>query len=291
VSDRPADRAPASPRAAGESSHGEDTARAGAEAFDVERFGKAVEAGAADGAEAGEDEEFSEAYGDEAAEAWFEADDQFDAAAWREWDVKVQAAKAEAERTGRPVRLPAAPGGDSGLIMLNVDSPLIEGRVEPPEPAGLSPKQKQRRALADRLAEVLVNNPPGDERAEYAVASLSLPAKVRYARVIRAALTEASEVAERSEPGAVKVRANVGGVVIRLHGPAWSMVFRLSPYQVPVLFVTDGMPDRARRVDGDPDWQPEINAAVAAVVRELSRYSLGGDKYVYGPWSGAPDDG
>ncbi|MDW5324251.1 hypothetical protein [Plantactinospora sp. KLBMP9567] len=194
--------------------------------------------------------------------------------------------KDEAERTGKPVRLPPAPDAQSGgLLMLNIDDPRIEGYVEPPEPADLTPVQKQRRALADRLAGTLLNNPVGDERAAYLVGSLSLPAKVRYARAVRTALTQAPEVAEASEPGAVKVQSNVGGVIIRLHGPEWSMVFRLSPYREPVLFVTDDMPDRARRVDGDQDWQPEINAAINATLRELSRYSLGGDKFLYRPLS------
>jgi hypothetical protein len=216
-----------------------------------------------------------------------EGSEQVDWAAWREWDDRMQAAKDEAERTGQPVRLPPSPQGE--LIFLTVDDPRIDGYVEPPEPEGLSPEQQRRRELADRLAGLLVNSPDGDEQAEYALASLSLPAKVRYARVVRTALTEAPDVADRSEPGAVKIQEDVGGVVVRLHGPTWSMVFRYLPYQQPVLFVTDEMPDRARRVDTDQDWQPEIDAAIAAVVRELSRFSLGGDKYVYRPMSVPPD--
>jgi hypothetical protein len=236
----------------------------------------------------GPDDEDYTVYGDEAADGgWFEDDDQVNRAAWREWDDRVQAAKDEAERTGQPVRLPPAPQG--GLIFLTVDDPRIDGYVELPEPEALSPEQKRRRELADRLAGLLVNSPGGDEQAEYALASLSLPAKVRYARVVRTALTEAPDVADRSEPGAVKIQEDVGGVVVRLHGPTWSMVFRYLPYQQPVLFVTDEMPDRARRVDTDQDWQPEIDAAIAAVVQELSRFSLGGDKYVYRPMSIPPD--
>lgn len=233
----------------------------------------------------------SGAAGEVLGEAWGWSDE--DRAAWLDWDQRVRQAKAEAERTGEPVRLPPAPdaGGGGGLIFLTVDDPRIDGYVEPSEPAGLSAEQRQRRALADRLAGILVNSDVGDERAEYAVASLALPAKVRYARAVRSALLEAPEVAERSEPGAVKVQSGAGGVVIRLHGPSWSMVFRYSPLVEPVLFVTDGMPERARRVDTDEDWLPEIETAVAAVVGELSRFSLGGDKYLYRPLStGEPED-
>jgi hypothetical protein len=237
---------------------------------------------------AGPDDDIPTAYEDESAgEGWFEDDGQSDRSEWRDWDDRVQAAKDEAERTGQPVRLPPSPQG--GMIFLNIDDPRIDGYVEPPEPQGLSPEQTRRRQLADRLAGILINSPPGNERTEYALASLSLPAKVRYARAVRTALTAAPNVADRSEPGAVKIQEGVGGVVVRLHGPTWSMVFRYLPYQQPVLFVTDEMPDRARRVDTDDDWQPEIDAAIAAVVRELSRFSLGGDKDVYRPMSAPPD--
>lgn len=208
------------------------------------------------------------------------------AEAFREWDARMQAAKAEAERTGRPARLPAAPDfGEAGTVFLNVDDPRIDGYVEPPEPPDLTPVQRRRRALADRLAGILKDYEPGDERAAYMVGELSLPAKVAYAPVVRTALTEAPQVAEASEPGAVKIASDLGGVVIRLHGPAWSLVFRFSPYRSPVLFVTDDMPEFARRVDTDLDWLPEIDAAIDAAVRELSRYSLGGDKYLYRPMS------
>jgi hypothetical protein len=204
---------------------------------------------------------------------------------YQDWSARVDAAKQEAERTGVPVRLPAAPDFGEGMIFLNVDDPRIDGYVEPPEPQGLTPEQKRRRALADRLASILTENAPGDERAAYMVGGLSLPAKIGYTLSLREALIEAPQVAEASEPGSVKVASDVGGVVIRLHGPAWSLVFRYSPYLSPVLFVTDDMPERARRVDTDADWQPEIRAAIGAAMRELARYSLGGDKYVYRPTS------
>lgn len=207
-----------------------------------------------------------------------------DRRAMREWDVRVQAAKAEAQRTGEPVRLPAAPDfNQGGLLLLNVNDSRIDGYVEPSEPQDLTSAQRRRRALADRLAVILAQYPPGDQRAAYMIGSLSLPAKLSYARSLREALMQAPQVAEASEPGAVKVVSEVSGVVIRMHAPAWSLVFRYSPYRSPVLFVTDEVPEQARRVDEDLDWQPEITAALDAAVRELSRYSLGGDKYLYRP--------
>ena len=225
-----------------------------------------------------------EAYAEQVRAARFAAGAQA-YRAYQEWDVRLQAAKDEAERTGVPVRLPAAPDFGEGTIFLNVDDPRIDGYVEPPEPQGLTPEQKQRRALADRLAAILTENAPDDERAAYMVGGLSLPAKVGYTLSLQKALIEAPQVAEASEPGSVKVASDRGGVIIRLHGPAWSLVFRYSPYPSPVLFVTDDLPEHARRVDTDADWEPEIRAAIDAAVRELARYSLGGDKHVYRPMS------
>jgi hypothetical protein len=59
-----------------------------------------------------------------------------------------------------------------------------------------------------------------------------------------------------------------------------------------VLVAVDELPV-ALQVDVDPDWVPEVDAAVDGVMRELSRFSLGGDRYR--PPDGArprdPDDG
>jgi len=213
---------------------------------------------------------------------WAEPDplagDPLDDPEFSAWVARVRTAEREAAERGEPV--PYVPG-PPGLIFLNVDDPLLDtAPVVVAEPEGMSWAAKRRRALADRLAEVIVAYPPDDERGAAMVGSLSLPAKVRYARVVQQALTEAPAVAEASEPDAVKVSSGWGNVAVRLHGPAWSLVFRLSPFPEPVLFVTDEMPEQARRVDTDLDWLPEIGVAIAAVVRELSRYSLGGDKYV-----------
>ena len=212
----------------------------------------------------------------------------YDAPYWqamRDWDARVQAVKEEAERTGVPMRLPAAPDFDEGMVFLNVDDPRVDGYVEPPVPQDLTPVQRRRRALADRLAAILADYEAGDQRAAYMIGSLSFPAKLSYARSVREAVLQAPQVADASEPGAVKIVSEVGGIVIRLHAAAWSLVFRYSPYRSPVLLVSDEAPEQGRRVDEDLDWQPEINAALDATVRELARYSLGGDKYLYRPRS------
>ena len=204
----------------------------------------------------------------------------------RAWSAASDAAKAEAERTGEPVLLPPMPSDpDARTLILDVDNPLTVGYVEPPEPEGLSAVQGQRRALADRLAGILAEMSPWDRRGAYVIGDLSLPARIGYAPAVREALTQAPQVAEASQPGAVKVTSGGGGTVIRLHGPTWSLVFRYGPTREPVLFVTDDMPDLARRVDTDPDWVPEVVAATDATVYELSRFSLGGDKYLYRPRS------
>jgi hypothetical protein len=65
-------------------------------------------------------------------------------------------------------------------------------------------------------------------------------------------------------------------VVVRLHGDAWSVVFRIGGR---VLVVLDSMPDSALRVDRDRDWVPAVPGMVEAVLRELDRRAPGGDRY------------
>lgn len=165
------------------------------------------------------------------------------------------------------------------MVRLSVDDPLLDpDELWEREPVGLAEAVRQRRRLADRLATMLLDHPYGDARTENLLGALSVPTNLDHGEDTQQAVLEAPEVAGRSEPGAAMVRTGRGGVVVRVHGPAWSLVFRYSPVRTPVLVTVDQMPV-ALQVDLDPDWAPEVDAAVDGVMRELSRFSLGGDRY------------
>ena len=192
------------------------------------------------------------------------------------WGRAVEEARARGERY-----LPAASQipGEPELIVLTVQRWDVHGNeIGVSEPEGLSEQATVRRRLADRLAGVLTD-PPYGRVGHDAVAALSVPTPVDYVPAAKQALVDAPEVAERNQPGDVRVGSGVGGVVIRVHGEAWSLVFRLSPMMSPVLVCTDDVPGRAWRIDQDRDWWPDIRDALSAVVRELSRFSMGGDRF------------
>lgn len=55
-------------------------------------------------------------------------------------------------------------------------------------------------------------------------------------------------------------------------------MFRISPVPYPVLVCTDELSGHTWRIDQDPDWKPEIEHTLMAVVGQLSRYGIGGDR-------------
>ncbi len=150
------------------------------------------------------------------------------------------------------VSLPRDP--DRALFLIEDEAPAVVDADSP------------RRRLADRVALDLVEPPPAGVRNEADTASLT----VSIARIpgLADVLTDAPLVVGGGDPNAVRVARGRGGVVIRLHGAAWSVVFRIGG---PVFVVMDEMPDHALRVSADPDWQPEVRSMVEAVVTELDR--------------------
>lgn len=195
------------------------------------------------------------------------------------WGRAVEEARARGDRFLPPY--PDTPGQPQ-MIFLNVDHPeWDEYRDEPidrSDPEGLSDEAKARRGLADRLAQTLTD-PPYGRVGHDAVAGLSVSTPVDYVPAVKQALADAPGVAEQNRPSEVRIGSGTGGVVIRVHGDVWSLVFRLSPVMSPVLVCTDDMPGRAYRIDQDQDWWPEIHRTLSAVVHELTRFSMDGDRF------------
>ncbi len=192
------------------------------------------------------------------------------------WGRAIEEARARGDRF-----LPAAPKipGEPDLIFLTVQRWDEQGRpVDESEPEGLSQEATARRRLADRLAQTLTD-PPYGRVGHDAVAGLSVSTPVDYVPAVKEALADAPGVAQRNRPSEVRIGSGAGGVVIRVHGDMWSLVFRLSPVMSPVLVCTDDMPGRAYRIDQDRDWWPEIQHALSTVVYEMTRFSLGGDRF------------
>jgi hypothetical protein len=59
--------------------------------------------------------------------------------------------------------------------------------------------------------------------------------------------------------GAVRVARGRGGVVVRVHAEAWSLVFRVGGR---VLVALERMPGTLWRIDRDRDWAPDVAAMV-----------------------------
>ena len=129
-----------------------------------------------------------------------------------------------------------------------------------------------RHRLADRAAQWLAEPPRG--RAGQSM-SAELDVAVDEVPELAGVFTEAPGVVAAWPVGAVRVARGRGGVVVRIHGEAWSVVFRIGGR---VLAVLDAMPASVLRVDRDRDWAPEVMGMVEAVLRELDRRAPGGDR-------------
>lgn len=90
--------------------------------------------------------------------------------------------------------------------------------------------------------------------------------RIAYAPHLQKVVEQAAQAA--SAPGALAYRDEPGttGLVARLHGDTWSVVFRICGDQdIPIFVLTDEVPGFAWRVDADEDWTVEIFAMVNAV--------------------------
>jgi hypothetical protein len=129
-----------------------------------------------------------------------------------------------------------------------------------------------RHRLVDRAAHWLAEPTPG--RAGQSMAA-ELDVAVEEIPELAEVFAEAPGVVAAWPDGAVRVMRGRGGVVVRIHADAWSVVFRVGGR---VLVVLDAMPASVLRVDRDQDWVPEVTGMVDAVLRELDRRAPGGDR-------------
>jgi len=123
--------------------------------------------------------------------------------------------------------------------------------------------------LADRIATAL------SDRLGFAGWLDDLAVSTRISRMphLRRVVEEAAEVAESASAPALTYRQTAAtGLVVRLHGDAWSLVFRIcGDEDIPVLVLADEMPGSAWRIDADEDWTVELDAMVNAVLDEIER--------------------
>jgi hypothetical protein len=160
--------------------------------------------------------------------------------------------------------VPADP--DEVLLLVEDEAPP----VGEPQPALFT---SLRHRTADRAAQWLADPPPG--RGSQAMAA-EIDVTVQMIPELAQVFSDVPQTVAAWPAGAVRVVRGSGGVVVRVHGDAWSAVFRIGGR---VLVVLDSMPDIALRVDRDRDWVPEVTGMVEAVLRELDRHAPGGDRY------------
>ncbi|MET7951983.1 hypothetical protein [Micromonospora sp. NPDC005324] len=168
------------------------------------------------------------------------------------------------------------------MVMPSESDPVTRQAVVAPAPAGLSKSARRRRALAEQVGAALVNPLPPEMwySAADVITMRLFPTRVGDDPAMRRPLVEAPEVVQRGGPGALWVGSGPGGVVVRVHGPSWSLVVRVSGVVVDaiVLFL-DQTSRYGWRVEDDVDARELIEDAVQQVVDEAVRYGWGGDKY------------
>jgi hypothetical protein len=180
-------------------------------------------------------------------------------------DVDMRRQGEAASAAGSRAGLPADPD--------EVQLLLVEDEADAPPDAGPTAGfVTARHRLADHAALWLAEPPRG--RADQSMTA-ELDVAVDEVPELAEVFTEAPEVVAAWPAGAVRVARGRGGVVVRIHGEAGSVVFRIGGR---VLVVLDAMPASVLRVDRDRDWAAEVSGMVDAVMRELDRRAPGGDR-------------
>ncbi|GAA2217056.1 hypothetical protein GCM10010429_47680 [Micromonospora olivasterospora] len=74
----------------------------------------------------------------------------------------------------------------------------------------------------------------------------------------------------------LRVASGPGGVALRVHGPSWSLVFRVSPVVDVIVLCLDATSRYGWRIEDDAESRELIEEAVSQVVAEAARYGWGG---------------
>jgi hypothetical protein len=172
---------------------------------------------------------------------------------------------------------------DVGVLWVRVDDPQMDGYRRPAPPLGLSAEATARRGLAQALADDLADPPYRLEGVGHDYPHSAMKVAVDY-RPVRRMLDEVDRVAEAAigVPGETWVAHGPGGegLVVRVHGPAWSLVFAaLGPVEA-VYVCSDEVPGIPLRVAPDGDVPTKLSVMAWQVLAQLERIAPGGDKYV-----------
>ncbi len=177
---------------------------------------------------------------------------------------------------------------DDSLFFLTVDDPLVDGYVRPEPPLGLSEQATARRLMAQQLAEALADPPYRTEGGGHDWADAAMQVPVSYPPV-RRMLDEVEQVAESAilVPGetlvATAYEGGRSGMVFRVHGPAWSLVFTTRGPITAVYVCSDDITEVPLKVKLDARGMTEASVMMAKVLHQLTRISLGGDKASFNP--------
>lgn len=172
-------------------------------------------------------------------------------------------------------------GADAPVKVLPVGDPAVPFGQRAAEPRGLSEAARRRRALADQVVNALANQPTIDpwRAGTDVIVQQVLPARLGDDPAMRQPFVEAAAVVERGGPGVLRVVPGDGGVALRVHGPSWSLVFRVSPFVDAIVVFVDATSRYGWRVEDDTESRELIEEAVTQVVAEAARYGWGGDKH------------
>lgn len=175
-----------------------------------------------------------------------------------------------------------------GLVFVTVDDPRVYGYERPKPPLGLRRQARARRKMAQMLADDLADPPYRQEGGGHDWAHAAMEVPVGYAPVQRM-LSDAEQVAESAilVPGETWVATGYeegNGLVFRVHGPAWSLVFTMKGPVGSVYVCSDDVPEVPLKVKvDDARAVTELSVMVFKVVNQLQRISMGGDKASYNP--------
>ncbi|MET8525813.1 hypothetical protein [Micromonospora sp. NPDC005172] len=200
-------------------------------------------------------------------------------AAWAAWVDDLYNLRSEVAHD--QVWRDQAAGGNTSMRVLPVGDPAVPWGKRAAEPRGLSEPARRRRALADQVANALADQPTIDpwRSGGNVLVEQVLPARLGDDPAMRQPFVDAAAVVERGGPGVLRVVPGQGGVTLRVHGPSWSLVFRVSPIVNAIVVFLDSTSRYGWRVEDDTESRGLIQEAVTRVVAEAVRYGWGGDKY------------